>query len=117
MPMLKFCEHIFDIAQNDYLDNYRKYLTSKKFYDHEDFQVVRNRCFGSLPIASICCILKGKLTDTFALEKLGGLQQMSRSDFKEPLDSNLLKYEDAIGLCWAFCNCIPKFKHQRLKFR
>jgi hypothetical protein len=28
-PMLKFCEHIFDTAQNDYLDNYSKYLTSK----------------------------------------------------------------------------------------
>jgi hypothetical protein len=73
-PMLKFCEHIFDTAQNDYLDNYSKYLTSKKFYDHEDYADVRDRCFSSLPVEPISNILhRGVKTnkDIFALDKLG----------------------------------------------
>jgi hypothetical protein len=47
--MVKFCEHIlFDQAQSDHLGNYEKYLTSKAFMDHEDYQMVRDRCFSIL---------------------------------------------------------------------
>jgi hypothetical protein len=73
-PMLKFCEHIFDIAQNNFLDDYSKYLTSKTFYDNKDYLTVRERCFDSLPFAPICGILQGGTKNSnhiFELDKLG----------------------------------------------
>jgi hypothetical protein len=69
-PMLKFCEHIFDKAQSDCLDNYSKYLTSKNFFNHEDCQEVRRRCFNSLPADPFIKILRRQRDLTDSIEKL-----------------------------------------------
>jgi hypothetical protein len=61
--MLKFCEHIFDQAQSDHLGDYGKYFTSKAFFDHEDYVIVCDRCFSSLPFDPICGILHGGVLD------------------------------------------------------
>jgi hypothetical protein len=73
-PMLKFCEHIFDPAQTDYVHEYGKYFTSKAFFDHIDYVEVRDRCFSDLPYNPIYKILHGgtKSADNVAtLDKLG----------------------------------------------
>jgi hypothetical protein len=158
-PMLKFCEHIFDQTQSDHLGDYGKYLTSKDFFDHEDYVTVRDRCFSSLPFDPICRILHGGVlesTQIKILDRLGywnaekkwfiskclidiifntvitseknaakiidsdvsfydmsvknkiekvitaGFTHMRENDFEEPIYTQLEKYEDAIGFCWAW---------------
>jgi hypothetical protein len=161
-PMLKFCEHIFDIAQKEYLDNYSKYLTSKNFFNHEDCQEVRRRCFDNLPRDPFIKILRRQPELTDPIDKLNnagywneekrwfiskflvdiifntmiirniefvgdvnffemsvenkiekiietGLSQMTPCDFKEPIDKNVVSYEEAIGDRWAYYirTCFP----------